>query len=1006
MTTASGDYRFQSVRSGTYELTAAKDGFTFSRGSVRVEVASGSVTIAEPLIVSGFAVRGSVLTPDKEAVPNVQLQLFVGQERFATAESGATGAFTFENVPCGAFTIVPSYRGEHTTFNVQPSTLAVRVSGTTPLDTPFVVVGFSLAGRVIHKATGAGVAGATVLFNGNTAAVTDAQGGYLLDKLTAGAYSLAASLPRVTFAPLPTVRVSPSSAALPDIIAIEYQACATLAASALPDGLSLTALRVRFTPAAGGEPRNAIAAESDTGTEWCAMLPAGEYAAAVEVPARYRDAFIVMPATLAVTIRDAALAEPLHFQQQLFIVSGELVVIDNKVTTDSALITLERDGKLVATARVAHTGRWSFPGLLPGLYAVSASHPCWCWATQRAEARVDRADVTGLLLAQSGIRVPVDSTSAGDLMVLGPNSRQFSHELHEGRTYVCVPHTGAWTFAPKSCAVFDRANYAVVVSGHACPLPAVMEAKRFTVRGTIAVTSDNGKAKATIVVRRADSTEETVQTSRSAENEGVLVYEITAAPGDSLTLAPRSATLLFEPAARTIELGSTCPPAVAAFAARAGRFVSGRVTPSVEGAEIAVRNGAGDVVARLRVNEEGTFRTGPLDPDLKYEAECSAAGYACEREGKDFDFVAKKLASIRVRIMEEGSGVLAGVLVSISGVTFRSNTQTDAAGEVAAASLQPGQYFIKPLLREYTFAPATAVVALAGGEDHVATFAARRTLFSVIGTVRSLGGLAERGATVTARDAEGAIVDEAMTDVEGFYRLRGLAPGASYVVSVTAGASGTPLSHAMPAMRNVAVKEADTKDVDFVAVPAPVDTDYRIAGLVDARPSEILPSLTLHLGLEHGQVQGQSQSRGAGAGFFDFAGLLPQAYTLRVASAAAGSYATRCETTVAPLSGAGRAEVHPTAEQPRQYVRVTYTCAALSTESHELLSWLLVPVALCAAYAVYDFATVKEHVVRLLTEKAPAAGAEKQRRTGKHAAEKQRQADSFLPARITKHKWN
>lgn len=64
---------------------------------------------------------------------------------------------------------------------------------------------------------------------------------------------------------------------------------------------------------------------------------------------------------------------------------------------------------------------------------------------------------------------------------------------------------------------------------------------------------------------------------------------------------------------------------------------------------------------------------------------------------------------MRIQIKDEQHKPLSGVLVSASGTNFRSNGFTQDDGVLVVNGLVPGQYFIRPALKEYSFSPSNQV---------------------------------------------------------------------------------------------------------------------------------------------------------------------------------------------------------------------------------------------------------------------------------------------------------
>ncbi|XP_037076291.1 nicotinic receptor-associated protein 4-like [Pollicipes pollicipes] len=139
-----------------------------------------------------------------------------------------------------------------------------------------------------------------------------------------------------------------------------------------------------------------------------------------------------------------------------------------------------------------------------------------------------------------------------------------------------------------------------------------------------------------------------------------------------LTFQPQSDTLLFTPTYHQITAGEDCLPDAVAFQARRGAFIT----------------------------------IGPLHPERQYQVTAEKEGYVISHTERHGHFRARKLAELRVRVTDEQGGPLGGVLVSVSGgKDYRRNSLTDEDGRQAFLSLSPGQYFIRPMMKEYEFTP-------------------------------------------------------------------------------------------------------------------------------------------------------------------------------------------------------------------------------------------------------------------------------------------------------------
>ena len=85
---------------------------------------------------------------------------------------------------------------------------------------------------------------------------------------------------------------------------------------------------------------------------------------------------------------------------------------------------------------------------------------------------------------------------------------------------------------------------------------------------------------------------------------------------------------------------------------------------------------------------------------------------------------------------------LSGAVVSVSGGgnsgsnVYRSNTHTDKSGEAHFLSLSPGEYFVKPQLKEFEFSPKHNLININEGQTSTVNFEAKRVAFSAFGKIR------------------------------------------------------------------------------------------------------------------------------------------------------------------------------------------------------------------------------------------------------------------------------
>ena len=142
-----------------------------------------------------------------------------------------------------------------------------------------------------------------------------------------------------------------------------------------------------------------------------------------------------------------------------------------------------------------------------------------------------------------------------------------------------------------------------------------------------------------------------------------------------------------------------------------------------------------------------------LHRDLEYTVGAERLGYVLSPiDGQPGSFTAKKLASVLVRLVDEQGAPLPGVLVSLSGGenNYRTNEQTGPNGSLSFLGLSPGEYFVKPVLKEYEFEPRSKLITVKEGAEELVEVTAKRIAFSLYGSVTGLKGEPEAGVTMEA----------------------------------------------------------------------------------------------------------------------------------------------------------------------------------------------------------------------------------------------------------------
>ncbi|CAI6000500.1 unnamed protein product [Closterium sp. NIES-64] len=500
VTDGTGGFRFSDLLVGTYTLSASHPTWPIKLlGNPKVDLGWGSMELLDLFQVAGYSLSGSV-EAQNNPVPGVQIFLFSdsvqkiptcpagpgssplpGKTPLCHTTTGADGRFSFRELPCGAFSLVPQYKGEATVFEMAPKEMTVAVGHADAATAePFQVRGFSVSGRVEDSA-GEGVEGATVLLNGQPRAVTDAQGQYSLHQITSGQYALSASKPRYAFTPLPSLSIVPSASLLPPLRASHYELCV---ATLLDDGSAFQAggRQVALT-GRGGEEVAPQAKKTDADGRVCFMVPPGTYQLAPHVlPAEAAAGLAFAPALATVTVTSKPVTG-VSFNQSHLSVSGRVICIDG--CDRSVRVSLASIGPLTGSADSAAAaaaaagaasrsvflkekdGSFLFEKVVPGKYRIEASKQViqgsdmagdqWCWKTQSADVAVSDSSVVGVALEQSGWRVEIDAAMEDTVSMVHGETALPAVKLKKGLQHVCVAASGSYSLRfPDSCVMYGE----------------------------------------------------------------------------------------------------------------------------------------------------------------------------------------------------------------------------------------------------------------------------------------------------------------------------------------------------------------------------------------------------------------------------------------------------------------------------------------------------------------------------------------------------------------------
>ena len=264
---------------------------------------------------------------------------------------------------------------------------------------------------------------------------------------------------------------------------------------------------------------------------------------------------------------------------------------------------------------------------------------------------------------------------------------------------VCLPKSGAFTLEPQQCQKMATSEFSSLDSA---PIDLTVAEQAF-------IFKMSGVLDAVSFAVKKDGKTSTVEATSAA---GAAVATYWGSSGDVLQVTPRSedASVIFEPASSKVTLGAgpACPAPVLTFVAKVGTKMSGKVIPELAGVAIIAELEGGGEVARAETDSSGRYTIGPLD-NKAYTLRAEKTNFQFKKEGSNFRSV--QMGQITLQAVDENGGKLAGVMLSMSGEGgYRHNNKTAADGTYTFSGMVPGDYFIKAILKEYQFSPASKQV--------------------------------------------------------------------------------------------------------------------------------------------------------------------------------------------------------------------------------------------------------------------------------------------------------
>ncbi|XP_014218232.1 nodal modulator 1 [Copidosoma floridanum] len=812
VTSDDGVFSFTPIQPGKYVLVASHPSWLMEKHSTVVTVKEGNTIVKDgELSVFGFDVSGRVTTTEGEPVGKVYFLLFgngqtkncaitpvegynKNQKPLCHVSSDETGRFLFPAVSPGEYTLVPHYAGEKTKFDVNPAEYSFTVNeDSVVLPVEFKVTKFTITGKVLASAGSlTPVVGAKVYMSKKLVGTTDKNGVYKVDDVKVKQYTLYAEADDLQFEEV-SVKVSPSNPELPVLTPVAYKVTGKLSSTTKENLQKFKVLIKKVMPSEGSLEKE-VEVDQNSG-EWSVYLAPAKYH--INVMVGNKDKIKDMqffPLQKVIDVKSAPLKD-IYFLQRL---RGSIVCLpdkDTKKECNEIEVTLKMVNGIIETKiGKAKEGQYVFEDVLPGQYEVTIDTNHFCWENSKHQITIEsEKPFTVPPFKQTGYSVTFSSSHETKIEYSLPSqpNKKLSFQLPKGITNHCLPESGKYNFYPKGCHKYVKPFVTLHTNERT---PVMFSSNEHLVSGSIL----SSVAVAGISVKietEIDAREPLVlENLKTADTKGEVYkysFSFNSVTGVTYVITPSSEALLFSPASIRISGPEDCQTDAVIFQAEKGKIISGSVSPPIDGVSITILRNDEELIHELITKQDGSFKVGPLDGSIDYVVVAKKDGYIITRDANsnNYNFLVRKLAEINVQVVDAADSIpLQGVLISLSGGgsghSYRKNIVTGEDGKLTFNSLSPGDYYLRPTMKEYRFEPTSKMIRVEEGKSVLVSLVGRRVAFSAYGVVTCLNGEPEAGLVVEARGQVECsdLQEEATTKEDGTWRIRGLEPKCIYAI--------------------------------------------------------------------------------------------------------------------------------------------------------------------------------------------------------------------------------
>lgn len=836
-TNEKGSFSFNDVKTGDYEVRVEADDLSklkLKSNSMKCKyswedgascngeiVLIGTpmkikVTIANEKIHKGLLLLKTTSPNDlsecQKATKAANVQIPKG---FTCATPIKDGSAVFEDMPFGRYQV--SVQFDSPNAFVEPSLHTIDHPKDTESSKIINFEGYSKGQKCqVLTPKGTGIEGVEIKIDGEKRFVTDKQGYFTLDKIKMGSYELEAIHPNFAFFPRHVVVDGSSELSLGKISADLISLCGKVeVASKGADSSSGVQASVQIENNETREKRNTKIQQDGT---YCYELPPGVYTVKPSVTQQEKHLNVV-PRQRTITLLDEP-AYNVDFSREKLSIKGSVsynIPIRQSIKEKTEIQLLNQQGHQVKVYKGSGENGFEFGDLFEDGYQLKIMNPRICFEKDLIHG--DDALSSGATFIAKGMQVKYKSDVRFQALVNGKVSVEFTPKKRS----ICIPVSGQLTLTAKDHFTFKHGmNIAQVqTDSEDEPKELVYEVDKIKLMGKLRINNFGSNLEKDIMAKlnaqsiklkviHHDGKVTTVIPNRN--HKGKLEYFIDVKLQDSLTIEPiiqiedLKKRVVIEPPTGKFSISEFNGKfnSLTKFKFSIGKLVRGHFNKEVKGATVVVLRrklkaiDSDFSVFKKKLISGNLFELGPYSSKFEYGIKVLKKGVEFKIENSktkttdtEFHIDVLEISELQVKVVTGPTSIpLEGVMVYVTSTDrnnyFKESLTTGKKGTIKR-NIHMGQYFIKPVLKEYEFDPPQSLMKVEEGQKASLEIKAKRTQFSAKGSVKSFGTYYVDNLKVeaTCEERDNMVVETSSTDKFGNFVVRGLIPGKTYNLKVS-----------------------------------------------------------------------------------------------------------------------------------------------------------------------------------------------------------------------------